>query len=469
MRKGEHHNFYYLVQICFDGAGLVLTFFLAMCFGKQAALASADLADGLFLLYLLIGWYFASIRYSLYPPVLHHTLLKDLFACFNVIVVQVLLCILFSFTFKEQLYGRSFVFIYALGLFVLMPMSKIGVRKFFYYYYGKGRFLKRVVVVGDGVSGKRFYHFILQNPLYGYEMVKYIPGSMIVRGHRQAMAKLQTMASGLSSLGRIDEVFVTEAGNASYDTREIINILSAYAVQVRLIPKVASYANGQLQVTMLGSFPLISMVQEPLEDVFNQFLKRGFDLLFSTLVLVFVCSWLLPLIAFLIKLESKGPVFFMQERWGKRNKPFKCYKFRSMYTDLGDSDEKGTFRQARKGDRRITKIGRFLRKTNLDEFPQFFNVFRGEMSVVGPRPHATLMNLEALHAINKYLVRHQCKPGITGWAQVNGLRGESDNPEKLEERVAYDVWYIQHWTFWLDMKIIFLTFWKMLVGDKNAY
>lgn len=470
MDRFDRHNLFYFTQLCSDGAVLVFSFALALYLGKTHAVMAWHMADLLFLLYLIVGWYVTSVRYKLYPPVVQHTLLKEIFSSYNVIVIQVLLCVLFSFTFERSSYGRSFVFSYGLALFLLVPMSKIGVRTFFRYFFGKGHFLKRVVIIGDGVSGRRFYQFITNNPLYGYKLVKYINGAIIIRANRRAMDKLRLIASGATSFGRVDEVFITESSTGSYEASEIIKILSAYAMQVRIIPKIAAYSpTAQLQVTMLGGFPLISMSKEPLEDVFNQFTKRLFDILFSLMVMLLICSWLIPFIALLIMLESKGPVFFMQERWGKRNKPFKCFKFRSMYIDLGDADENGTFRQAQKDDRRITKVGRILRKTNLDEFPQFINVLKGEMSVVGPRPHATLMNLEAVHAISNYMVRHQTKPGITGWAQVNGYRGESRTPEQLEQRVAYDVWYIQNWTFWLDLKIIFLTFWKMVVGDRNAY
>lgn len=470
MERAGQYNSYYITQLMCDLLFLCLSFFLALWLGRIYPDLDVRLPDVLFLLYLVFGWYLTSIRYHLYPPSFHQTWLKQLFASFNVILVEVLLCILFSFTFKEQNYGRGFVVIYGLLLFVFMPISKMGVRHYFRYVYGRGHHLKRAIVIGDGISGKRFCLFISNNPLYGYQLVKYIHGEMIIRANRQAMDKLRRMASGRTSLGRIDEVFITESSLGNYDAQEVMHILGDYAVQLRLIPKAVTYApNMQLQVSMLGDFPLFSYSQEPLENVFNQFIKRMFDLVFSLLVCLFICSWLMPLIALLIRLESRGPVFFLQERWGKRNKPFKCFKFRSMYCNLGDADGNGTFKQAQKGDKRITRIGKILRKTNLDEFPQFLNVLRGDMSVVGPRPHATLMNLEALSAIGNYLVRHQTKPGITGWAQVNGLRGESCHAEQLEERVAYDVWYIQHWTFWLDVRIIFLTFWKMVVGDRNAY
>jgi putative colanic acid biosynthesis UDP-glucose lipid carrier transferase len=176
------------------------------------------------------------------------------------------------------------------------------------------------------------------------------------------------------------------------------------------------------------------------------------DVVFSSLVILFVISWLFPILAILIKLSSKGPVFFLQERTGINNRTFKCLKFRSMRMSQ-DANSK----QATRGDSRITRIGQILRKTNLDEFPQFFNVFLGQMSIVGPRPHMLKHTDQYSELIDYYRVRHYVKPGITGWAQVNGYRGETNELWKMEKRVEYDMNYLENWTFWWDLRIIFLT------------
>lgn len=196
----------------------------------------------------------------------------------------------------------------------------------------------------------------------------------------------------------------------------------------------------------------------------RRFFKRSFDILFSLFIIFFVFSWLYPILAILIKLESKGPVFFVQLRTGRNNMHFKCYKFRSMRVN-GDADKK----QATLNDHRITRIGAFMRKTSLDEIPQFFNVLIGNMSIVGPRPHMISHTQEYSQLTEKYKVRHILRPGITGWAQILGLRGEVKTPEAMLKRVDADVWYLKNWSFLLDLKIIFLTFWITLKGDKNAY
>ena len=178
----------------------------------------------------------------------------------------------------------------------------------------------------------------------------------------------------------------------------------------------------------------------------------------------------MPLIALAIKLTSKGPVIFKQERWGLNNEKIVCYKFRTMAADSSDIDGNGYYNQASKDDPRITSgFGAFLRSTNMDELPQFWNVFLGNMSVVGPRPHPTPLNLESMHTVENYMLRHVVKPGITGWAQVNGARGETRVPGSMQQRVNFDLYYIHRWTFWLDGQIILQTVINVFRGDQNAY
>jgi len=201
-----------------------------------------------------------------------------------------------------------------------------------------------------------------------------------------------------------------------------------------------------------------------MEDLGNRFRKRVFDVIFSSLVILFILSWLYPVIALLIKKQSKGPVLFKQIRSGRDDEPFCCYKFRSMQVN-DDSHEK----QATKDDERITPVGQFLRRTSLDEMPQFFNVFLGDMSVVGPRPHMLKHTTEYAAIIDQYMVRHFLKPGITGWAQVNGCRGETRQKSDMEKRVGYDIYYLENWTGMLDVKIIYMTMINFIKGDDNAY
>jgi putative colanic acid biosynthesis UDP-glucose lipid carrier transferase len=214
----------------------------------------------------------------------------------------------------------------------------------------------------------------------------------------------------------------------------------------------------------MGDFTVLSARKEPLEDIKNRVKKRVFDIVVSLGVIIFIFTWLYPLLAIIIKLQSRGPVFFAQLRTGRNKKPFWCYKFRSMRLN-NDSDN----RQACMHDDRITPIGRFIRRTSLDEFPQFFNVLLGYMSIVGPRPHMLSHTEQYSQIVDNYMLRQFLKPGITGWAQINGYRGETKEPGLMEKRVEHDIWYMENWSVMLDLKIVFFTVINMFKGEKNAY
>jgi putative colanic acid biosynthesis UDP-glucose lipid carrier transferase len=192
--------------------------------------------------------------------------------------------------------------------------------------------------------------------------------------------------------------------------------------------------------------------------------KRFFDIVFSLFIIVFILSWLMPILAILIKLNSKGPIFFVQWRSGKGNKKFRCFKIRTLTVN-----EDAHIRQVSRNDSRLTPLGKFLRKANLDELPQFLNVLLGEMSIVGPRPHMLRHTENYSKLLEEYMIRHFIKPGVTGWAQVNGFRGEIKQQEQLRKRIEHDIWYMEHWSLWLDLRVIFLTLYRTFKGDKNAF
>ncbi len=236
-------------------------------------------------------------------------------------------------------------------------------------------------------------------------------------------------------------------------------------IRFKFAPDLQTGINKNVHVDLSDHIPIISLRREPLDDIANRIKKRLFDIVFSLFVIVFILSWLIPIIAILIKLDSKGPVFFIQNRLGRDLNKIRVFKFRSMRTTEADNQ----YKQATKDDPRITKLGRILRKTSLDELPQFFNVLLGNMSVVGPRPHPLKMNDDYKKIIDKYMIRHFLKPGITGWAQVNGFRGETKDLKDIKGRIEHDIWYMENWTPWLDLKIIFLTVYNVIKGEENAY
>lgn len=262
----------------------------------------------------------------------------------------------------------------------------------------------------------------------------------------------------------VHEIFSTITPEQNNIIYRLIRDSEEQCMRFKVVPSLSSHVNRDVVVDFIKDLPVLSMRADPLEDVGNRMKKRIFDVLVSGLVIIFILTWLIPLVAILILLDSRGPVFFTQLRTGLTDNPFFCYKFRTMRIN-NESDSK----QATKHDSRVTRLGAFLRKTSIDEFPQFFNVFRGEMSLVGPRPHMLKHTSEYAKIVEHYMIRQMLKPGITGWAQVNGLRGEISNPIQIQQRVASDLWYLEHWSIWLDIKILFLTIHKVFVGDKQAY
>ena len=235
-------------------------------------------------------------------------------------------------------------------------------------------------------------------------------------------------------------------------------------IRFKFVPDFRMFIDRTVHIDFARNIPILSLRTEPLENLDSQIKKRWFDIFFSVIIIFFLLSWLIPLLAILIKVDSKGPVFFTQLRSGKNNKAFLCYKFRSLRVN-NDANK----RQVSKDDDRFTTVGKFLRKTNLDEFPQFINVLRGEMSVVGPRPHMLKHTEEYSQILNHYMIRHFVKPGVTGWAQINGHRGEIKTNKDLRNRIEHDIWYMENWSMWLDLRIILLTIYNTIKGDENAF
>jgi Undecaprenyl-phosphate glucose phosphotransferase len=263
---------------------------------------------------------------------------------------------------------------------------------------------------------------------------------------------------------RIEEIYSTILPDQSLQVEQLVLAAEQKCIRVKFVPDFSRQVDERFYISFVEDFPIITLRRDPLDQINNRFKKRLFDVVFSSLVIILILSWLTPILAILIKLESKGPVFFKQKRSGRDNEPFWCLKFRSMRVNNYKEEL-----QATKDDPRITRIGAFIRKTSLDEMPQFFNVFLGQMSVIGPRPHMLKHTEEYSKIIDKFMVRHLVKPGITGWAQVNGYRGETRDVMEMEGRVRADVWYIENWSFGLDVKIIIMTIINMIRGEENAF
>jgi putative colanic acid biosysnthesis UDP-glucose lipid carrier transferase len=425
---------------------------------------SVFVLDLLLWTFLLAGWYFTARQFNLYDASTGRSLPTTIVKTGKNILYQAFFIAVFLFVAKHSEYSRRFAFLYISLLCLLLPLQKLIYKKVLIFFVNQRSGLRRVLIIGAGKVGMDFYKIITNNTHLGYEVAGFLDDQPQKHLNGQHLGRIDEIEDFLRIDGDLDEIVVALPNAATEQIKHVINAARNETVRVRIIPDYFHYFSSKYGVSMLEGLPIITLRREPLEEYHWRMVKRMFDLVFSSFILVFVCSWLFPMIALCIKLESKGPVFFTQLRTGRNKKAFNCLKFRSMQVN-DDADS----RQASKNDSRFTKVGSFLRKTNLDEFPQFINVLKGEMSVVGPRPHMLKQTEEYGRMIDKYLVRHLLKSGVTGWAQVNGFRGETREPKEMQGRVEHDVFYLENWSMFFDLKIIFLTLWNMFKGDKKAF
>ena len=329
------------------------------------------------------------------------------------------------------------------------------------HYRRRGYNFTRVVIVGTNDTARRLYEAMRHDSGYGYRVLSFFttePVPEFCGVECRPIWKLREYAHDHN----IDQIYYTVPGRDELIT-PVVRIADDCVAEFFYVPQISRYITRGFELHSIGAVPVLSIVRNPLSRPINNALKRAFDLIFSSLVLCFYPLIYIP-VAIAIKLTSPGPVYFRQQRTGYRGREFTCLKFRTMRVNC-DADRT----QATENDPRKTRLGDFLRRTSLDELPQFINVWRGDMSVVGPRPHMLKHTEDYKRLIDRYMLRHLIKPGITGWAQVNGYRGATDELWKMERRVENDVWYIEHWTLALDLKIIARTVINAFAGEKNAF
>jgi putative colanic acid biosynthesis UDP-glucose lipid carrier transferase len=330
---------------------------------------------------------------------------------------------------------------------------------FFRFYRASGYNRRKVVIVGLNDTGLRMKDFFNNKSQYGYLFCGFFDDKA---NHTDVKGKFSDIQQYVIE-NEIDEIYCTMSYLKGEQLDELFRFAESYLVRIRIIPNFREIANRNYKIDFYDAYPVLSFHPIPLDDVLNIFTKRVFDIVFSLLVITLFLSWLFPIVAILIKATSKGPVFFKQKRSGKDIETFWCWKFRTMYV----SNKNAHFKLATKNDSRITPIGAFLRKTSIDELPQFINILLGEMTVVGPRPHAVEVDSMFATTVNRYKLRHLVKPGLTGLAQIKGFRGNDD--DLMRNRIKMDLFYIENWSLVLDIKIIILTLFSMINGDKNAF
>lgn len=387
----------------------------------------------------------------------------------NVLTAVTIMAVTFFFLtliFGYKIHFQSLRFFALLiSAFVALSLWRMLCRFFIRQLRSMGRNAHSVIFVGNTESVVELYNE-MRHPFYGYHVQGYFSDERIAN-EPEGLIYLGLVADTIPYLERyaeLQQLYCSLPAVRSNEIRQIIDACERNCVRFFFIPQLRNYLKRKMQLEVLGSVPVLCIRENPLSSLTNRIVKRTFDLVVSGLFLIPFWLIIYPVIAILTHFLQPGPVFFKQKRNGINGKEFYCYKFRSMKVN-SDSDRK----QATKDDPRKTPFGNFMRKTSIDELPQFINVFKGEMSIVGPRPHMVAHTEEYAELIDKYMVRHWVLPGITGWAQVKGARGETKELWQMEDRIRKDVWYVENWTFTLDLKIIFLTVWNVIVGDKQAY
>jgi putative colanic acid biosynthesis UDP-glucose lipid carrier transferase len=342
-----------------------------------------------------------------------------------------------------------------IGVFFLLKVSVFYIiYKYLDYKRKNGKYLRNIAILGLRENDVLFGYLIEKNPTLGFNLIGYIADTDDYdKNDKTIIGKIDEIET-LAIRHQIQKVFVTPSKYFEVENaRKLLGVCNKIGLKARYV-MMNTYWNERRvnDPDFVNSLAIYNPQEIPLDNFSNRLFKRIFDILFSSVVILFLFSWLFPIVAIIIKLDSPGPIFFQQKRTGIDNEIFNCLKFRTMQVN-DDADSK----QAQANDSRISRVGAILRKYNVDEMPQFFNVLFGEMSVVGPRPHMLKHTDQYSALINHYKVRHYVKPGVTGWAQVNGYRGLTDELWKMEKRVEFDMDYLKNWNFFWDLKIIYLT------------
>ncbi len=413
-----------------------------------------------FFVYQTCSWLVLSFLVGFYKIYRFTTPVEILTKIFKQISIFSLLVIAyFPFANEFQFHPKE------VAIFINLVFISVVSSKYFFFIYLKkyrlatGNNYRNTVIIGYTEEAKKLKRVFDSRPDYGYRFFGYFSDK---KTGPEIIGKTED-ASAFILENKIDEIYCSLNELKTYQMKDLVDFVDENNLQIKFIPDSNQILSKNLKIDYYEFFPVLSFQKTQLHDPVIKVLKRSFDIFFSLFVIVFILSWLTPILTVLIIIESKGPVIFKQGRPGLGEKEFFCYKFRSM--KLNHQTEIETF----KNDPRVTRIGKFLRKTSIDEMPQFYNVLLGDMSVVGPRPHLWSQNKNYASRIKKYMVRHYVKPGITGLAQVKGYRGEIETDEDMVNRIKYDVFYIENWSFVLDIKIIIQTVVNIFKGDEKAY
>ena len=408
-------------------------------------------------LFISCAWFIIASNLGFYEVYRYTKVIAILNCTLKQTVAFTTCCLALAYFYPER-YSLS-----TLLLFITESVAVVlGFKLFIYFFLRKYRIIfggnfRSVVLIGKEESVKPLKHFFEENLDYGYKLIK------IFDLDYHESNNLEECFSFILKNG-IDEIYCSMSDLSNMQVNDFILFADKNLKTLKFIPDQKQLLSLSTVFEYYDNIPVISQRTISLDESLHKIIKRIFDIVFSTIIIVGLLSWLIPILAIIIRMDSKGPLFFIQKRNGLNNQEFNCFKFRSMKLN-----EMADIEQVSKDDPRITKVGKFIRKTSIDELPQFFNVLLGNMSVVGPRPHMVSHTNMYAERIDKFMVRHFIKPGITGLAQTKGFRGEVETDKDIINRVRYDIFYIEKWSLLLDLKIIFITIYNTLKGDEKAY
>lgn len=431
---------------------------LSILIGLGLYFFSGEVNSLRFILVVILSWIIQTALLNFYEVYRYTRQTTILTLIFRQLLFFLLVAFAFLGFFTDLNFSPSSILKYSGFSFLLIAIFKFSMYFLLQKYrVSFGRNYRITVILGKNKQTNDLERFFNNNPEYGYI-------------HKKTYSFKDKNETSLQECFKyiqeqeVDEIYCAVSELTNKQLNQVIDFSDNNLKTLKFLPDNKGIYSKKLKFEYYKYVPVLSFRNIPLEDSINQFIKRVFDILFSSAVIIFILSWLTPIIAILIKLESKGPVFFKQSRNGFNYKEFDCYKFRSM-----TPNKHAHLHQATRGDQRITKIGKFIRKTSIDELPQFFNVLFGDMSVVGPRPHMVSHTNMYAKRIDKFMVRHFVKPGITGLAQVSGFRGEIETDKDIINRVKFDIFYIENWSILLDFKIVLQTFLNVVKGEDKAY
>ncbi|MNQ44114.1 UDP-glucose:undecaprenyl-phosphate glucose-1-phosphate transferase [compost metagenome] len=449
---GRYSKYIRPISVAFD---LITINLLSLFFFKELQLNYLY-----YCVYQIIGWFLIAFFVKFYE-VYRFTAPVEIISKLSRQFILFLLIVIAFFPFSEEVIFNA----NSIALFTVSSLVLITIFKFLLFYYLKeyriitGSNFRNTVIIGYTPESIRLKDFFETRNDYGYRFLGYFSDR---KSNQNIKGKLADLKPFIIENG-VHEIYCSLNEISNEKLKDLVCFADENNKTIKFIPDTKEIFSKNLKIDYYEMFPVLSLQQTMLHDPTTKIFKRIFDIVFSLIVIIGFLSWLIPILAILIKLESRGPVFFKQGRPGMDENEFFCYKLRSMRIN------RTTEVEASKNDPRVTKMGKFMRKTSLDEMPQFLNVLLGDMSVVGPRPHLWSQNKAYSKKIKKYMIRHCVKPGITGLAQVSGYRGEIEKDRDMVHRIKFDVFYIENWSLILDLKIIFQTVVNIFKGEEKAY